>query len=306
MLRWLAKRIIAAALVIFVVTTLVFVVTHIFTDPATVSLPLEATEEHRANRRAVLGLDRPLSVQYWDFISGMVVGDLGESFWQSQPASRLVLQRLPATLKLVGGATAVTVLLAAPMGMVAAWWERRFADHAVLGFSMASISAPPFWIGYLLIIVFAVQLGWVPTFGSRGITSLILPSFAIGLASAGRLAQITRRGIVEELRKPYAVTALSRGFSRSYTIMHHTFRNVASSFVTMTGWEVTRMFTGYSVVIEVVFAWPGVGRLAIQAIENRDLILVQAAVVVLATLVVVTNLLVDIARRMIDPRVDLA
>ena len=306
MLRWLAKRIIAAALVIFVVTSLVFVVTHIFTDPATVSLPLEATAEHRANRRAVLGLDRPLSVQYWDFISGMVVGDLGESFWQSQPASRLVLQRLPATLKLIGGATAVTVLLAVPMGMVAAWWERRFADHAVLGFSMASISAPPFWIGYLLIIVFAVQLGWVPTFGSRGITSLILPSFAIGLASAGRLAQITRRGIVEELRKPYAVTALSRGFSRSYTIVHHTFRNVASSFVTMTGWEVTRMFTGYSVVIEVVFAWPGVGRLAIQAIENRDLILVQAAVVVLATLVVVTNLLVDIARRMIDPRVDLA
>ena len=306
MLRWLAKRIIAAALVIFVVTTLVFVVTHIFTDPATVSLPLEATAEHRANRRAVLGLDRPLSVQYWDFISGMVVGDLGESFWQSQPASRLVLQRLPATLKLVGGATAVTVLLAVPMGMVAAWWERRFADHAVLGFSMASISAPPFWIGYLLIIVFAVQLGWVPTFGSRGITSLILPSFAIGLASAGRLAQITRRGIVEELRKPYAVTALSRGFSRSYTIVHHTFRNVASSFVTMTGWEVTRMFTGYSVVIEVVFAWPGVGRLAIQAIENRDLVLVQAAVVVLATLVVVTNLLVDIARRLIDPRVDLA
>ena len=306
MARWLAKRIIAAALVVFVVTSLVFVVTHIFTDPATVSLPLEATEEHRANRRAVLGLDRPLSVQYWDFVSGLVVGDLGESFWQSQPASKLVFERLPATLKLVGGATAVTVLLAAPMGMLAAWWERRFADHAVLGFTMVAISAPPFWIGYLLIIVFAVQLGWVPTFGSRGFVSLILPSIAVGLASAGRLSQMTRRGIVEELRKPYAVTAMSRGFSRSYTIVHHTFRNVASGFVTMTGWELTRMFTGYTVVIEVVFAWPGVGRLAIQAIENRDLILVQAAVVVLATLVVVTNLLVDIARRVIDPRVELA
>ena len=306
MLRWLARRIIAAALVVFVVTSLVFVVTHIFTDPATVSLPLEATEEHRAQRRAALGIDRPLGVQYWDFLSGLVVGDLGESFWQNQPASKLVLERLPATLKLVAGATAVTVLLAAPMGMLAAWWERRFADHAVLGFSMAAISAPPFWIGYLLIIVFAVQLGWVPTFGSAGFVSLILPSFAIGLASAGRLSQMTRRGIVEELRKPYAVTALSRGFSRSYTIVHHTFRNVASGFVTMTGWELTRMFTGYTVVIEVVFAWPGVGRLAIQAIENRDLVLVQAAVVVLATLVVLTNLLVDVARRAIDPRVELA
>ena len=306
MLRWLAKRIIAAALVVFVVTSLVFVVTHVFTDPAVVSLPLEASQEDRASRRAALGLDRPLGVQYWDFVSGLVVGDLGESFWQTQPASKLVFERLPATLKLVGGATAVTVLLAAPMGMLAAWWERRFADHAVLGFSMASISAPPFWIGYLLIIVFAVQLGWVPTFGSSGFVSLILPSFAIGLASAGRLAQMTRRGIVEELRKPYAVTAMSRGFSRSYTIVHHTFRNVASGFVTMTGWELTRMFTGYTVVIEVVFAWPGVGRLAIHAIENRDLILVQAAVVVLATLVVVTNLLVDVARRLIDPRVDLA
>jgi len=306
LLRWLAKRIIAAALVVFVVTSLVFVVTHVFTDPATVSLPLEATEEHRAQRRAALGIDRPLGVQYWDFVSGLAVGDLGESYWQNQPASKLVLERLPATLKLVAGATAVTLLLAAPMGMLAAWWERRFADHAVLGFSMAAISAPPFWIGYLLIIVFAVQLGWVPTFGSRGFVSLILPSFAIGLASAGRLAQMTRRGIVEELRKPYAVTALSRGFSRSYTIMHHTFRNVASGFVTMTGWEVTRMFTGYTVVIEFVFAWPGVGRLAVQAIEGRDLILVQAAVLVLATLVVLTNLLVDIARQLIDPRVELA
>ena len=189
MLRWLARRIIAAALVILIVTSVVFVVTHIFTDPATMSLPLEATEEHRASRRASLGIDRPLAVQYWDFMSGLVVGDLGESFWQGRPASTLVLERLPATLKLVAGATVVTVVLAAPMGMLAAWWERRFADHAVLGFSMVSISAPPFWIGYLLIIVFAVQLGWVPTFGSRGIISLVLPSFAIGLASAGRLAR---------------------------------------------------------------------------------------------------------------------
>jgi len=291
--------------VVFIVTSLVFIVTHVFTDPATVSLPLEASEEQRDQRRAALGLDRPIGVQYWDFVSGMVVGDFGESFWQSQPASELVFERVPATLRLVAGAAVVTVLLAAPLGMLAAWFQRRFADHAVMGFSMAAISAPPFWIGYLLIIIFAVQLGWVPTFGSDGWRSLILPSFAVGLASAGRLTQMTRRGIVEELRKPYSVTAMSRGFSRSYTIVHHTFRNIASGFVTMTGWELTRMFTGYTVVIEVVFAWPGVGRLAVHAIENRDLILVQAAVVVLATMVVVTNLLVDIARRMIDPRVEL-
>ncbi len=305
MLRWLTRRIIAAALVVFIVTSLVFIVTHVFTDPATVSLPLEASEEQRDQRRVALGLNRPIGVQYWDFVSGMVVGDFGESFWQSQPASKLVFERVPATLRLVAGAAVVTVLLAAPLGMLAAWFQRRFADHAVMGFSMAAISAPPFWIGYLLIIIFAVQLGWVPTFGSDGWRSLILPSFAVGLASAGRLTQMTRRGIVEELRKPYAVTAMSRGFSRSYTIVHHTFRNIASSFVTMTGWELTRMFTGYTVVIEVVFAWPGVGRLAVHAIENRDLILVQAAVVVLATMVVVTNLLVDVARRMIDPRVEL-
>jgi len=305
LLRWLATRIVAAALVVFIVTSLLFVVTHVFTDPAPVSLPLEPSDAQRDQRRAAIGLDRPIGVQYWDFVSGMVVGDFGESFWQSQPASELVFERVPATLRLVAGAAVVTVLLAAPLGMLAAWFQRRFADHAVMGFSMAAISAPPFWIGYLLIIIFAVQLGWVPTFGSDGWRSLILPSFAVGLASAGRLTQMTRRGIVEELRKPYSVTAMSRGFSRSYTIVHHTFRNIASGFVTMTGWELTRMFTGYTVVIEVVFAWPGVGRLAVHAIENRDLILVQAAVVVLATMVVVTNLLVDIARRMIDPRVEL-
>ncbi len=305
MLRWLVRRVIAAALVVFVVTSLVFVLTHVFTDPAAVSLPLEASDELREKRRELLGLDRPLIEQYGDFALGLVTADLGESFWQQRPAWEIVRERLPATLKLVAGSVAVTVILAVPLGMLAAWWERRFPDHAVLGFSMASISAPPFWIGYLLIIIFAVQLGWVPTFGSRGFTSVILPSVAIGLASAGRLAQMLRRSIVEELRQPYAITAQSRGFSRSYTIVHHTFRNVASNFVTFTGWEMTRMFTGYTVVIEVVFAWPGVGRMAFQAIEQKDLILLQAAVVVLAGLVVMTNLAVDIIRRAIDPRVEL-
>lgn len=305
MLRWLVRRVIAAALVIFVVTSLVFVLTHVFTDPAAVSLPLEASDELREKRRELLGLDRPLIEQYGDFALGLVTADLGESFWQQRPAWEIVRERLPATLKLVAGSVAVTVILAVPLGMLAAWWERRFPDHAVLGFSMASISAPPFWIGYLLIIIFAVQLGWVPTFGSRGFTSVILPSVAVGLASAGRLATMLRRSIVEELRQPYAITAQSRGFSRSYTIVHHTFRNVASNFVTFTGWEMTRMFTGYTVVIEVVFAWPGVGRMAFQAIEQKDLILLQAAVVVLAGLVVATNLAVDVIRRAIDPRVEL-
>jgi len=305
LLRWLVRRVIAAALVIFVVTSLVFVLTHVFTDPAAVSLPLEASDELREKRRELLGLDRPLIEQYGDFALGLVTADLGESFWQQRPAWEIVRERLPATLKLVAGSVAVTVILAVPLGMLAAWWERRFPDHAVLGFSMASISAPPFWIGYLLIIIFAVQLGWVPTFGSRGFTSVILPSVAVGLASAGRLATMLRRSIVEELRQPYAITAQSRGFSRSYTIVHHTFRNVASNFVTFTGWEMTRMFTGYTVVIEVVFAWPGVGRMAFQAIEQKDLILLQAAVVVLAGLVVATNLAVDVIRRAIDPRVEL-
>lgn len=305
MLRWLIRRVIAAALVVFVVTSLVFVLTHVFTDPAAVSLPLEASEELREARREQLGLKRPLIEQYGEFAFGLVTGDLGESFWQQRPASEIVRERLPETLKLVAGSVVVTVFLAVPLGMVAAWRERKFPDHAVLGFSMASISAPPFWIGYLLIIVFAVQLDWVRTFGSAGFTSIILPSFAVGLASAGRLAQMIRRAIVEELRQPYAVTAQSRGFSRSYTIVHHVFRNVASSFVTFTGWEMTRMFTGYTVVIEVVFAWPGLGRAAFQAIEQKDLILIQASVVVLAGLVVFTNLAIDILRRVIDPRVEL-
>jgi len=305
-IRWLIRRIIAGALVLFTATSLVFVVTHVFTDPVSVSLPLDASDQQRQMRKELLGLDKPLLNQYGDFAKGLVTADLGDSYWQERPAAGIVMDRLPETLRLVGGAMVVTVLLAIPLGMLAAWWEKRFADHAVLGFSMAAISAPPFWIGYLLLIVFAVQLGWVPTFGSGGLKNLILPSFAIGLASAGRLSQMMRRSIVEELRQPYVVTARSRGFSRSYTIVHHTFRNVAANFVTFTGWELTRMFTGYTVVIEVVFAWPGVGRLAIQAIEQKDLVLLQAVVVVLAGLVVTTNLIVDFLRRLIDPRVDFA
>lgn len=305
MLRWLIRRVIAAALVIFVVTSLVFVLTRIFTDPAAVSLPLEASEDMREARREQLGLNRPLIEQYGEFTVGLVTGDLGVSYWQQRPVWEIITERLPATLKLVAGSVVVTVLLAVPLGMLAAWRERKFADHAVLGLSMASISAPPFWIGYLLLIVFVVQLGWGQTFGYYGWTSIILPSFAVGLASAGRLAQMMRRAIVEELRQPYAVTAQSRGFSRSYTIAHHTFRNVASTFVTFTGWEMTRMFTGYTVVIELVFSWPGLGKTALDAIEQKDLILVQASVVVLASLVVLTNLAIDILRRFIDPRVEL-
>lgn len=305
MLRWLIRRVVAAALVVFVVTSLVFVLTRVFTDPAAVSLPLEASEELREARREQLGLNRPLIEQYGEFAFGLVTGDLGESFWQQRPAAEIVRERLPETLKLVVGSVVVTVFLAVPLGMLAAWRERKFSDHTVLGFSMASISAPPFWIGYLLIIVFAVQFDWVPSFGSAGFTSIILPSVAIGLASAGRLTQMIRRAIVEELRQPYAVTAQSRGFSHSYTIVHHVFRNVAASFVTFTGWEMTRMFTGYTVVIEKVFSWPGLGKAALDAIEQKDLILVQAAVVVLAGLVVFSNLAIDILRRVIDPRVEL-
>jgi len=304
LLLWLVRRLIASALVIVVVSSLVFLVTHVFTDPAQVSLPFDASEEQLETRRDLLGLNRPLVDQYGEFAIGLFTADLGDSYWQKRPAWDIVVERLPETLKLVAGAMTVTVLLAIPLGLLAAWSENRFPDRAVLGFSLMSISAPPFWVGYLLLIVFAVNLGWVPVFGSGGFKSVVLPSVTIGLASAGRMAQILRRGIIDELRQPYAITAFSRGFSRLYTIVHHTFRNVATSVVTFSGWELVRMVTGYTVVIEVVYAWPGIGQLAIQAAEQNDLILLQATVVALAALVVIGNLLVDLTRLLIDPRVE--
>lgn len=305
MARWFARRLLAAVIVLWAVSSIVFVVTYVFTDPASVSLPLNASEEQRQQRRENLGLDRPLIVQYGDFVGGLVTFDIGESFWQERPAYDIVLERLPNTLRLVGAGIAVAVLLAVPLGLLAVLFERKFPDFAVLGFGLASISAPPFWIGYILIIIFAVNLGWVPSSGSSGWRSLVLPAVSIALAPAGRLAQLLRRAVIDELRQPYALTARSRGFSRRYTIVHHAFRNVGASFATFSGWEMTRMFTGYTVVIEVVFSWPGVGQLAFQSIEQKDLILLEGAVLTLAALVVITNFVVDILRRAVDPRVEL-
>lgn len=305
MARWLVRRLAAAIFVLWAVSTIIFIVTNVFTDPAAVSLPLNASDEQRDQRRENLGLNRPFLVQYGDFLEGLVVFDVGESFWQERPAYDIVLERLPNTLKLVGAALTLTVLIAVPLGLLAALYEKRFPDGLALGWTLGGISAPPFWVAYLLIIVFAVNLGWVPTSGSSGFRSMILPAVSLALASSGRLSQLLRRAIVDELRQPYVVTAESRGFSKAYIIVHHAFRNVGASFVTFTGWELTRMLTGYTVVIEVVFSWPGVGQLAFQSIEQKDLILLEGAVLMLASLVVLTNFTIDILRRAFDPRVEL-
>jgi peptide/nickel transport system permease protein len=304
--RWLIRRVVAGILILWAVSTIIFFVTNVFTDPAAVSLPLNASEEQRDQRRENLGLNRPLAEQYADFMSGLATFDIGESFWQERSAYDIVIERLPNTLRLVGAAITVSLLISIPLGLLAALYEKKFPDGLSLGFSLGTISAPPFWVAYLLIIVFSVNLGWLPTYGDEGFKSIILPAIALGLPSAGRLTQMLRRSTLDELRQPYALTAQSRGFSRRYTIVHHTFRNAGTGFLTLSGWELTRMLTGYSVVIEVVFAWPGVGLLAFQAVEQKDLILLQGAVLMLAALVVTTNVVVDILRRVIDPRVELA
>ena len=305
MARWLLRRIVAGIFVLWAVSSIIFLVTNVFTDPAAVSLPLGASDEQRDQRREILGLNRPLIEQYGDFLGGLVTFDVGDSFWQERPAYDIVLERVPNTLRLVGAGISFALIIAIPFGLIAARYEKKFPDGLSLGFSLGTISAPPFWVAYLLIIVFAVNLGWVPTSGDDGWKSLILPAVALGLPSAGRLTQMLRRSTLDEMQQPYALTAQSRGFSRGYTLMHHSFRNAGAGFLTLSGWEITRMLTGYSVVIEVVFAWPGVGQLAYQAVEQKDLILLEAAVLMLALMVVITNILVDIFRRVIDPRVEL-
>lgn len=305
MLRWFVRRILTAILVLWAVATVVFFITHVLTDPASVSLPVDVSQEQRDVRRHLLGLDKPLVQQYGEFVKGLATFDLGDSFWTGRSAWTEVSERVPNTLRLVGAGMTVSLVLSIPLGLLAAWKHKRAADKAVVGFGLAAIAAPPFWIGYLLIIVFAVHLKWFPSSGTAGWKSIVLPAISIGLASAGRLAQLLRAALLDEIRQPYALTAQSRGFSRAYTLVHHVLRNVASSFTTVSAWEMARMFTGYTVVVEFVYAWPGVGLLAINAIDQKDLVLVQACVLMLAALLLVTNLVGDVLRRAIDPRVEL-
>jgi peptide/nickel transport system permease protein len=303
--RFAVRRVVQGLLVIFGVTIMVFVFTRLVGDPVKVMLPLEASPQERAAFKHQLGLDRSIPAQFVSYVGNLVRGDLGTSLWQRRPAVDIVLEALPRTLELVLAAIALAVLLAIPLGVLAALRPGRALDRVAVVMSLAGLSIPQFWLALLLILVFAVRIRLFPTAGMGGPEHLVLPMLALAFPALGRIAMIVRSSMIDELNQQYVKTADAKGLPRRRIVGVHALRNASIPALTLTGWELIRALAGYSVVVETVFAWPGVGLLANQALDQQDLILLQAIVFVVAVMVVLVNVAVDILYKAVDPRIKL-
>src|SRR5258705_916710 len=302
MLRYLVRKIFHTLFVALGVVTLVFVALRLSGDPAATMLPGDATVDELTALRRTLGLDRPLHLQYVAFLGAAVRGDFGESFRHQQPAFGLVLERLPATLELAFAALLLAVVVALPLGILAAVYRGRAADVLAMAFAVVGQATPYFWMGIMLILVVSVELGWLPTSGRGGWQHLILPAITLGTHFAASLARLTRTSLLEVLGQNFVTTARAKGLAEGSVILRHALKNAAVPVVTLIGLQFGTLLGG-AVVTETIFAWPGVGRLAVQSIFVRDYPVVQAGVLVLALSFVALNLLVDLLYGALDPRI---
>ncbi|MDP8921814.1 MAG: ABC transporter permease [Chloroflexota bacterium] len=302
MTAFLARRSLMALLVLVGVLTLVFVITRMFADPARLILPIDATEEQYRTMRAALGLDDPLVVQYGRFMAQVARGDLGDSYWQRAPVIDLVLQRLPATAMLALAAIALAVAVAVPLGIVAATRPSSRVDRAAVSGSLVGVSVAEFWLGLMLIVFVAAGLGILPTSGFGTPAHLVLPAVTLALRPIGRITQIVRSSMLDELARPHIAVARAKGLRERSVLYGHALKNAGIPIITLGGLEAAELLAGYTIVVETVFGWPGIGQLGIGAMVNHDLPLIQAVVLFGATVVVGANLLVDVAYAYLDPR----
>lgn len=302
MTRYIARRLIYSIFVLASLTVVVFFVTHLIGDPARLMLPLDATEEQYRTLRASLGLDLPLHIQFLQFAGQALRGDFGDSIWQNTPALTVVFDRLPATLYLAICTIVLTTLISIPLGIACALSPRSLLDRITGVICFTGISMPTFWLALILILVFAVQLGWFRTSGYGGLSFLVLPVLTLSAVSVGRMTQLVRTSMLEEIDKAYMTTARAKGLLERAVIFRHALRNAAIPIVTFVGYEIASLVNG-AVVVEVIFGWPGIGQLIMTAIERRDFPVIQANVIVVATLIVLINLVVDIVYGYIDPRI---
>lgn len=304
--RFILRRLGQGFLVVLGVSLVVFVAMRVFGDPAKVMLPLSATAEQRAEFEHLIGLDRPLPEQFVTFLGDLATLDFGDSLWQRRPAMEVVFERLPNTLMLIGAGLGLAILLALPLGAIAALRPGGIVDRVTVIGGLVGLSTPQFWLGLLLIMLFAVNLRWLPTSGFGGLSYLILPALTLALPSLARMVLLVRSQVIDELNQQYVKTARAKGLRFHQVLFGHALRNTLIPFVTLAGWEVISALAGYTVVVESVFAWPGLGLTAIQAIERNDLFLLQAIVFTVAIGIVLVNILLDVVYKFIDPRIKLA
>ncbi len=301
-MRQLPRRLLRLSLVILGVLTLVFGLMHLSGDAAAVMAPPDATAEDLAVLRALLGFDRPFHVQYFEFLAGAIRGDFGTSIRYHVPALPFVLDRLPATLYLSGAALGWMLLIALPTGILAALRPGNWVDMLSRLIALTGQSMPSFWLGIVLIFVLSVVYRIFPVSGFESWKGLVLPSFTLGVIQAATLSRVLRSSMVETLRQDYVRTARSKGLPGSMVVLKHALRNATIPALSILGVQIGYLLSG-AVIVEQVFAYPGMGRLVLQAVGNRDVPVVQAFVFVVALLVVAVNLLVDVLYTLVDPRI---
>jgi peptide/nickel transport system permease protein len=291
-----------AILMLVGISLVTFLLTFLSGDPVALMLPAEATVEERAAFRQQLGLDQPLHVQYARFLRGALRGDFGQSLRHNEPALPLVLSKLPATLELATAALILGTLGGIPLGVAAAIWRGSASERFAMGAALAGQSIPNFWLGIMLIYLFAATLMWLPSVGRGGIQNLILPSFTLAVNHMAVVCRLTRSTMLDVLAEDYVRTARAKGASEMAVVMRHALSNGLIPIVTVVGLRMGFLIGG-AVVVETVFVWPGVGLLAVQAIYNRDFPVVQAAVFIMASAFVLINMLMDILYAWLDPRI---
>ncbi|HTY80731.1 MAG TPA: ABC transporter permease [Candidatus Bathyarchaeia archaeon] len=307
MSSFVLRRLVHGAFVVWGVVTAVFLMVRLTGDPAAFLVDPSATREEIEHTRRLLGLDRPLLEQYLAFLAAAPRGDFGASIQQKRPAMTLVLEHLwPATIELALAAALISTVLAVPLGIVSATHKDRAADHVSRLASLLLQSMPGFWLGLLLILLFAVELhGLLPAYGSGSWRHLILPAIALAAAPLAQNTRLVRAGMLEVLQQDFIRTARAKGVPERRVLYRHAFRNSAIPFLTVTGLSLGFMLSG-AIIIETVFAWPGLGRLIVQAVPGRDFPVIQAGVFVFALIFVGLNLLVDLLYAVVDPRVRLS
>jgi len=303
LIRFIARRLLLAIPVFAGVATLVFSLIHLVPgDPVEAMLGESASTQDVVNLRHRLGLDRPLYTQYVTFIRGVVTGDLGRSLRTGQSVLGAIAERMPATIELAVAAMLFAVLVAVPLGIVAAVRGGTAVDHVATALALVGISIPGFWLGPILALIFAVELGWLPVSGRGTPAHLVLPAITLGAPLAAVLARMTRASLLGELREVYVLAARGRGVSRARAVLRHAFRNSLVPLVTIVGLQFGAVLTG-AVITETIFAWPGVGRLLVQSITFRDYPLVQGCILLIAAAYVSVNLITDLLYGFLDPRI---
>jgi peptide/nickel transport system permease protein len=301
---YILKRLFHSIFVLVGISLVVFIILHLTGDPAALLMPMDATPEQVAQFRKEMGFTDPVIVQYWRFFKGTLRGDFGQSFRHSQPALDLVLERMPATIQLTLAALFLALVIAIPVGIISAIKRNSLLDHIGMTGALLGQSTPVFWLGIMLILIFSVTLQLFPSSGRGEIQHLVLPAITLGMFSMARTARMMRSSMLEVLGQEYIKTAKAKGLSPGIVILKHALKNASIPVVTIVGMELGTLLGG-AVITETIFAWPGVGRLAIQAIYNRDYPVVQASVFILASIFVLVNLIVDLIYTYLDPRVKL-